>query len=358
VGALMRILIALGGNALLDRRDQPDAAIQVRNVRAAAALIAPLTRDHAVIVSHGNGPQVGLLASESDVDPRLTTPYPLDALDAQTQGMLGYWIQRELANAGCVRTIATLVTQTVVAADDPAFSRPTKFIGPTYDEATAQKLAKARGWIVAADGSRWRRVVASPEPLDVVELPAARTLIESGAVVICGGGGGAAITRGPDGLQGREAVVDKDLVCALIAERLGVELLILVTDVAGILTHYGTSEQQVLRTVTPLQLRAISLPEGSMGPKAEAVGRFVERTGHRAAIGALSDLPAIVAGTEGTQVNPDVPVRGMTREVDLRAGPHLQRPQHDTPPAHRDPSSTPTSRISDPNHPTRTEVSP
>jgi carbamate kinase len=354
----MRILIALGGNALLDRRDQPDAEVQLRHVCTAAALLAPLTRDHAVIISHGNGPQVGLLASESDVDPRLTTPYPLDALDAQTQGMIGYWIQRELANAGCAKTIATLVTQTVVAAEDPAFGHPTKFIGPTYDEAIAQKLAKARGWVVAADGSRWRRVVSSPEPLDVVELPAARTLIESGAVVICGGGGGAAVTRGPDGLKGREAIVDKDLVCALLAERLGAELLILLTDVAGILTSYGTPEQQVLRAATPEQLRGISLPAGSMGPKAEAVGRFVDRTGHRAAIGALSDLPAIVAGTEGTQVNTHVPAHGAIREVDLRADPHPQHPQHDIPRAQQDPSVPPTSRISDPNHPTRTEVSP
>ncbi len=307
----MRITVALGGNALLERHDRPDAEVQLAHVRDAARLLAPLSREHELVISHGNGPQVGLLASESETDPALTAPYPLDVLDAQTQGMIGYWLQRELANAGCLRPIGSLVTQTVVAADDSAFRHPTKFIGPSYAEATARGLAHLRGWRVAADGDAWRRVVASPEPADIVELPLAETLLRSGAVVVFGGGGGAAVSRGPDGLSGREAIVDKDLTSALVAERLGADLLILLTDVAGVFLDFGTPVQRVLAETTPKQLRDIDFPAGSMGPKVEAVARFVERTGRRAAIGALRDLEAIVDGTAGTHVRPPpAPPRG------------------------------------------------
>jgi carbamate kinase len=298
----MRILVALGGNALLRRGERPDASVQLGHIAAAAAVLAPLTRDHQVVVTHGAGPQIGLLAQQSEHDPTLREPYPLDAVDAQTQGLLGYWLQRELANAGAAGPVVTLVSQTLVAAGDPAFDRPTKFVGPGYPKDEADRLAAQWGWSVAADGDRWRRVVASPEPLEVLEVPVAHQLLDSGAVVLCGGSGGAAVVRADGRLRGADAIVDKDLSAALIARDLGADMFALLTDVPAVLVDYGTPGQRPLRDATPAQLRALGLPEGSMGPKAEAVCRFVEATGKRAAIGALEDAAAIVAGTAGTQV--------------------------------------------------------
>ena len=213
----MRIVIALGGNALLARGDKPDAAVQLANLRTAAEAIAPLAAHHDVLICHGNGPQVGMLSLESETDHALTRPYPLDDLVAQTQGMIGYWLAQALRNAGVKKPVLGVITQTLVDAADPAFAAPTKFVGPFYRRDRAQLLAQRHGWTIAADNGRWRRVVASPQPLRIVEQDSISGLLDAGSVVICGGGGGAAVTENTAGqLRGVDAVVDKDYVASLL----------------------------------------------------------------------------------------------------------------------------------------------
>jgi carbamate kinase len=301
----MRIVIALGGNALLRRGDRPDADLQQHHIVGAVEALAPLAAGNDLVVTHGNGPQVGLLAMESADDAALTRPYPLDVLGAQTQGMIGYWLLQALQNALPGREIASLVTQTLVGAADPAFAQPTKFVGPVYSEATARSLAADRGWRVAVDGNAWRRVVPSPTPLDVVETPLVRRLLSSGVVVVCAGGGGVPVVRAGDAeLRGVEAVVDKDLTAALLAEALDADALLLLTDVAAVQANFGQPGAHPISRSTPAQLRARRFPAGSMGPKIDAACRFVEHTGHTAAIGALDDTEAILAGKAGTIITP------------------------------------------------------
>jgi carbamate kinase len=202
----MRILAALGGTALLQRGQHADAAVQLRNVAAAVPALAALAKRHEVIITHGNGPQMGLLALESAADPNLTDPYPLDTLGAETQGMIGYWLARELGNALPEREVVAVLTQTVVDPGDPAFATPSRFVGPVYEEATARRLATQRGWHVRPDANAWRRVVSSPEPREIVELRTIRRLVDSGVLVIAAGGGGVPVTRLPDGtLRGSKA---------------------------------------------------------------------------------------------------------------------------------------------------------
>jgi carbamate kinase len=302
----MRILVALGGNALLERGEKPDADIQQRHIRTAARALAPLAEGNELVICHGNGPQVGLLAMESENDPSLSAAYPLDALGAQTQGMIGYWLTKELRNAGVARPLAGLITQTVVDAADPSFQAPTKFVGAVYPQARAQELARSHGWSIAADGDRWRRVVPSPEPQRVVEINSIRTLVGAGTVVVCGGGGGAPVVENEDGeLVGVEAVVDKDLTAALLAEHLHADLLVLLTDVPALMRDFGTERQRPIASIDPRGLAELSWPAGSMGPKVSACAGFVQRTGHRAAIGALADAEAVAAGTAGTTIVPD-----------------------------------------------------
>ncbi|MGZ8734672.1 MAG: carbamate kinase [Acidimicrobiia bacterium] len=299
----MRIVIALGGNALLERGTRPDADVQVTNVRQAIASLAPLARDHELVLSHGNGPQVGLLALESALDPTLTRPYPFDALGAQTQGLIGYWLLQELENACPDRPVAALVTQTLVSAADRAFTDPTKFVGAVYPERAAHTLAEARGWSVARDGTGWRRVVPSPAPERVVEAPVIRLLVEAGVIVVCAGGGGVPVIRDERGrLRGIDAVVDKDLTAALLAEDLDADILLLLTDVAAVEANFGTPHARPIRRATPQELRQHAFPAGSMGPKVAAACRFAERTGRAAAIGALADAEAILAGRAGTML--------------------------------------------------------
>ena len=302
----MRIVIALGGNALLERGDRPDSDIQEQNVAIASAAIAPLARDHEVIVTHGNGPQVGVLAIESANDRSLLRPYPLDALGAETQGLIGYWLVQELHNQLPKRVVAALLTRVVVDPADPAFEQPTKFVGPVYGATEAEGLARDRGWHIAADGDRWRRVVPSPAPIRIVESDVIRRLVDAGVVVVCAGGGGIPVVVGPDGnLHGVEAVIDKDFTAALLAEEMGAEALIVLTDVEGVLHDHGTPDAELIRVTHPTALRAISFPAGSMGPKIDAVCGFVERTGGFAAIGSLADAAAVLAGERGTLVRPD-----------------------------------------------------
>lgn len=299
----MRIVAALGGNALLERGERPDAAVQRRHITAAARALAPLTAEHQLVICHGNGPQVGLLAMESETDPALSEPYPLDALGAQTQGMIGYWLTQELRNAGVAWPVAAIVTQTVVDDADPGFLHPTKFIGPVYSAHDAQRLADEHGWTIAADGDHWRRTVPSPEPQRFVEIGPIRTLVDAGTVTVCAGGAGAPVIQNESGrLIGIEAVVDKDLAAALLARDLHADALLLLTDVPSVMRDFGTDHATPIRRIDAAELRGLRFPDGSMGPKVEACRRFAEATGGLAVIGALADAPAMLAGTAGTTV--------------------------------------------------------
>ena len=298
----MRILVALGGNALLRRGEPADAANQRRNVEAAVDGLTALAAEHDLIITHGNGPQVGLLAlqSESYED---VAPYPLDVLDAESEGMVGHLLELALRNQLPEREIATLMTETVVDPDDPAFAEPTKPIGPVYTAVEASRLRAERGWTLGRDGDAWRRLVPSPEPRAIAALRALRLLVEAGVLVICAGGGGIPVAVGADGqLRGVEGVVDKDLTAALLARRLDADLLLMLTDVDAVHLGWGTAHDHPLRVADPDELRAIGFAAGSMGPKVEAACRFVEATGRPAAIGALADAAAIVRGDAGTRI--------------------------------------------------------
>lgn len=294
--------MALGGNALLRRGESPESAIQLEHVAEAAPALAKAATEHELVLVHGNGPQVGMLALESAADPSISHPYPFSDLVAETQGVIGYWLQQGLANAGLTTPVVTLVTQTLVDGDDPAFGDPTKFVGTVYDEQRAHELAGTNGWTVRADGSGWRRVVASPMPLRIIELETARSLLDGGTTVVLAGGGGVPVVDGPLGLAGVEAVVDKDHVAALVAAELQADLLVLLTDVDGVMSEYGTPRQRLLREVRADELGRISFPAGSMGPKVSAACRFVQETGKHAAIGALGAAGDVIGGTVGTQI--------------------------------------------------------
>ncbi|MFE7172400.1 carbamate kinase [Streptomyces sp. NPDC057616] len=304
----MRIVVALGGNALLHRGERPDASVQQANIDRVATALAALAMDHELVITHGNGPQIGLLAMESATDPALSAPYPLHLLGAQTQGLIGSLLACALHNALPGRHIATLVTHTLVRSDDPAFDRPTKFVGQLHSRKAAQALAARRGWTFAEDTGGWRRVVPSPRPERIVETDMIHDLLGAGAMVICAGGGGVPVTADRDtgALTGQEAVIDKDLTAALLAEDLKADFLLVLTDVPNVYEHYGTPERRPILDATPAQLRAGSFPDGSMGPKTEAAARFVEHTGALAAIGALDAAYEIVHGRSGTLIRPDL----------------------------------------------------
>jgi len=299
----MRVVAALGGNALLRRGESQEEDAQRHNVREAVRALAVLARDHELIVTHGNGPQVGLLALASEAY-REVKPYALDVLGAESQGMIGYLLAEALHDALPGRQVASLLTQVVVAHDDPAFAHPTKFIGPVYDQSEAQRLAEERGWSVAADGDHWRRVVPSPEPQAIVESPTIALLVDAWVLVICAGGGGVPVVVSPDGAtHGVEAVVDKDLTAALLAQQLNADALLLLTDVPAVMTGWGTDDERPIAAASPEMLRALEFTPGSMAPKVEAACRFAEQSGGTAHIGALEDAASIVAGITGTLVS-------------------------------------------------------
>jgi carbamate kinase len=298
----MRILVALGGNALLRRGERADVATQRRNVDTAAAVLAELAAEHEVVITHGNGPQVGLLALQSE-SYRTVPPYPLDVLDAESEGMIGHLLELALRNALPEREVATILTETVVDPEDPAFAEPSKPIGPVYGAGEAARLQVDRGWILGVDGDGRRRLVPSPEPRAISELRAIRLLVEAGVLVICAGGGGIPVAMGADGaLRGVEGVVDKDLTAALLARRLDADLLLMLTDVDAVYLAWGTADEHPLREAQADQVREMGFAAGSMGPKVEAACRFVEGTGNPAAIGALPDALRIVAGHAGTRI--------------------------------------------------------
>lgn len=301
----MRVVVALGGNALLRRGEPPDAAVQLGHVRSAALALAPIAEHHELVVTHGNGPQVGLLARESADDATLSRPYPFDVLGAQSQAMVGYWLVSELQNLLGERSVACVLTRTLVDGADPAFAAPSKPIGPVYGRAEAERLAATRGWNVAPDGPFWRRVVASPLPRRVLEAPIVAQLASQGVTVVCAGGGGVpVVSDGTGWLHGAEAVVDKDRVASLLAERIGADALVLLTDVEGVLRDFGLPSASLIAAATVDELRALGLPKGSMGPKVDAACRFVERTGRRVGIGALEQAEAVFERRAGTVVLP------------------------------------------------------
>jgi carbamate kinase len=312
----MKVVVALGGNALLKRGEPLEAEVQRRNVARAATSIAAIARTHKVVVTHGNGPQVGLLALQAASYSQVS-PYPLDMLGAETEGMIGYMIERELRSLLPQHQIVTLLTQIEVTMNDPAFKHPTKPIGPLFDRAQAQHLEKERGWTMAADGPGWRRVVSSPEPIRILELNTIRLLVAAGALVVCAGGGGIPVTVTPAGaVHGVEAVIDKDLAAALLAHQLGADVLLLLTDVDAVYLGWGTDRQRALREVSPEELRRHAFAPGSMKPKVDAVCRFVEAGGGFAGIGQLEDAVSILLGHAGTIVR----APAMTLDFVRRAG--------------------------------------
>ncbi|WP_417615265.1 carbamate kinase [Oceanisphaera sp.] len=302
----MLVVAALGGNALQQRGEPLTAQVQRENVKVAASALAEIVNaGHQLVITHGNGPQVGLLALQAAAyNP--DESYPLDVLGAQTAGMIGYLVEQELENAlqsSC--PIATLLTQVLVDRDDPAFNTPTKFIGPVYSQQEAQARAAKDGWQIAQDGDRWRRVVASPKPLDIPDLQVIKLLVEQNVVVICNGGGGIPVIRDANNcLHGIEAVIDKDLSSAFLAKQLGADALLLLTDVEAVYHGFGTPNAKPLSTLTVAESHQLNLPAGSMGPKISAACSFAESGGF-SAIGRLSDALALLAGRAGTHIVSD-----------------------------------------------------
>ena len=302
----MRLVIALGGNALLRRGEPMTAENQRQHVKVAAKALAPIAREHDLVISHGNGPQVGLLALQGAAY-RSDEAYPLDILDAETEGMIGYLIEQELATAlGGDRRIATLLTQIEVDSDDPAFRHPNKPIGPVYEEAEARELARKRGWSIASEGQRFRRVVASPHPKRIFELGVIQLLMSEGIVVICAGGGGIPTVFRADGsLIGVEAVIDKDRASALLARELKADAFLMLTDVEAVYDRWQDPQARALRRISAKAVSRLRFAAGSMGPKVEAAVNFVEQTGGFAGIGRLDDAFDILRGEAGTLIIAD-----------------------------------------------------
>lgn len=301
----MRIVAAVGGNALLPRHEPADAAVQRQHARDAVAALGPLARHHQLIVTHGNGPQVGLLALQAEAYPDVA-PYPLDILGAETQGMVGYLLDQEFASQLPGRPVATLLTQVEVDPHDPAFDRPTKPIGPLYDPATAKRVGAARGWTVGPDADGYRRLVPSPEPRRIVELTTVLLLAEAGVLVIAAGGGGIPVIAEGPSWRGVEAVVDKDLTASLLAVTACADTLLLVTDIDAVYLDWDTPRAAPLQAAHPDALRRLGLAPGSMGPKVEAAARFTEQTGYPAFIGPLTAAADVLSGQVGTRVARDV----------------------------------------------------
>ena len=299
----MRVVVALGGNALMERGAPMTVQNQRANVATACAALAPIALEHQLVISHGNGPQVGLLALQAAAYDD-TSAYPFDVLGAQTEGMIGYMIEQELGNRlPFDKSIATILTMTEVDPADPAFADPSKFVGPVYGDEEAHRLAALRGWVVKPDGDHWRRVVASPQPQRIFELRSIEALVAAGVVVICAGGGGIPTMYQPDTrtLIGVEAVIDKDRASAVLARDLHADSLVIATDTDAVYTGWGTPDQRAITSAHPDSLAEFDFAAGSMGPKVEAAVDFARSTGHDAFIRSLADLPPPLAGAAGTR---------------------------------------------------------
>ncbi|OOF55143.1 carbamate kinase [Rodentibacter myodis] len=304
----MRIVVALGGNALLKRGEPMTAQNQSVNIRIAAEQLAKIKQNNELVISHGNGPQVGLLALQHAAyyaqDPKIE-PYPLDVLVSQTVGMIGYMLQQELTNLAPQSPTITVLNQVIVDPNDPAFTKPSKPIGQVYSKEEAEKLAVEKGWTVMQDGQYYRRAVPSPLPKEVTGIDSVKALLGNGNIVICGGGGGIPSYYNAKGeLQGVEAVVDKDLCTAVISQELAADLFIIATDVSAACINFNTPNQKQIAKANPTALEELSneFAPGSMAPKVKAVINFVKATGKDAVIGSLSDIERIVKGEAGTRV--------------------------------------------------------
>lgn len=299
----MRIVIALGGNALLRRTEPLEEQIQRKNVAQACRVIAQVAGEHEVIITHGNGPQVGLLALQNDAY-KAVSPYHLDVLGAETEGMIGYMLSQELKNCIPKKNVVAMLTQTLVNSDDPAFKHPTKFVGPVYTKEQAEELVQQKGWVVKADGDYFRRVVPSPQPQRIIEVPIINYLLKmEDLIIICAGGGGVPVTFDKNKkLKGLEAVVDKDQTSNVLALAIKADALIMLTDVAGVETHFGMPNSKKIKEATPEQLKAYAFAKGSMGPKVRSAISFVKSGGKFSAIGALDDLVKIIPGELGTRI--------------------------------------------------------
>lgn len=300
-----RVVVALGGNALLKRGEEMTAGNQRKNARLAAEALAPLCLEHETVITHGNGPQVGLLALQEIAYEG--EDYPLDVLGAETEGMIGYMIEQELGNVlPFEKPIATILTMVEVDPDDAAFSDPTKFIGKVYTEEEARAEAAEKGWQVKPDGKYWRRVVPSPLPKRIFQLRPIKWLLERNVVVIAAGGGGIPTMYEPGKerhLIGVECVVDKDRASALLAKEIGADVFVVATDTDAVYLDWGGPDQRAIRSATPEALDAYRFPAGSMGPKVEAAQDFARTTGGRAIICSLPDVPAAILGQKGTTIS-------------------------------------------------------
>ncbi|MFM5843924.1 carbamate kinase [Aeromonas sanarellii] len=295
------VVVALGGNALLRRGEPLEADIQRKNIATAAKTIALIAQEYNVVLVHGNGPQVGLLALQNSAYTKVS-PYPLDVLGAESQGMIGYMLIQELKNLMPSRNVTALLTQVQVDPQDPAFANPTKFIGPVYEEVEARALAAEKQWSVKADGKFFRRVVPSPLPQRIVEGDAIETLIAQGHLIICTGGGGIPVTWDGQSLTGIEAVIDKDMSAAYLAKQIKADALLILTDADAVYLDWGKPTQRPLRVTSPDELAGVKFDAGSMGPKVEASCEFVKATGGMVGIGSLEDGLAILRGEAGTNI--------------------------------------------------------
>lgn len=299
----MLIVVALGGNALLQRKQPQEEENLIKNIEIAVKSIASLAKDHTVILCHGNGPQVGLLALQADAYKEVK-PYSLDVLCAESQGMIGYLLQKSLYNKLKIKLVTTILTQVIVDADDIAFKKPTKPIGPVYTKEQADKYEKEKNWHFAADNDSFRRVVSSPKPLEIIELPLIKLLSESGSLVICAGGGGISVVRNNKGyLTGIESIIDKDLTAAKMAEGLNADALMILTDVDGVYKEWGKPNAELIRSITMKELEQMSFASGSMAPKIEAVCNFIKATNKKAMIGTLGEATKLLSGEKGTTIS-------------------------------------------------------
>lgn len=316
----MKIVITLGGNALLRRGEALSADNQRRNIEVAAQALARLAAKHDLVLSHGNGPQVGLLALQNEAYARenpAVPAYPFDVLGAESQAMVGYMfaqaLSRALQTVGSDRPVASILTQSEVDPDDPAFANPTKFIGAMMTESEAKEAEREHGWRVKQDGKGYRRVIASPRPLRIVEFPIIKNLVDSGTLVISCGGGGVPVIKSEKGLQGVEAVIDKDFAGSILATELCADLLLIATDVDGVYENWGTPQQRRIERITPQKLLQMGFAAGSMGPKIEAACQFVLKTGCPAAIGSLDRIEEVAEGKTGTWIVAEGDLKGQSK---------------------------------------------
>lgn len=297
------LVIALGGNALLKRGAVLSAENQYQSIALIADAIGKLAKKYRIAIVHGNGPQVGLLALQN-LSYRDVPPYPLDILVAESQGMIGYMLAQQLGAFHAAQPVSTLLTRVLVDREDPAYREPSKFIGPVYEPQQQAELEKKYGWSMKLDGKYLRRVVPSPEPKKIIDIEAINLLLAKNHIVICNGGGGVPMVASAQGMVGSEAVIDKDLASALLAEALDADHLVILTDADAVYQHWGTPQQKAIRSATTQELAPMAVADGSMGPKIMAVSRFVQRSGKVAHIGALQDIESVLAGTAGTLITP------------------------------------------------------